>query len=1010
MVVEKEIPWCTIFLVLAAFTANTLVLIGNLDAAASFHTIGQSAGGWSDVGTAMAKSFDSELATLMNEVTLSLSHAVKDINEVNNQIDSMVSEIGKKSDTSLLELAGSATNVALMQQAGSTNAQQLPTQVAIQADDFALVKKAAMKDVKATVNAEVVKVNTVLRSFLKAITPALLQIGKWEISFGSKLQADIAEFGTTIDWVQKSFDTMMAKLKGPDPAWEEFMIYNTFNLFDPTANNCITQKDLLGAAAMYGVTPLQGIKGEKVFKEFADKDGCIDQDGYLNMLNAPGLDGIVTTVLRTYAEGLSKVAGTVGQARLRPAAAACVVTYLDFESAKNHTKVGWIVERLTNSSLPMAFTSVVMMELGMQASNPNILSTIDVGQLVIDFMLYQNMSATVEAFDLMSKPSFWTSEGFLPTQLSAVVGTVGHWMKEGISATQNGTNPAQLKAAAAEGSDKKVERDEKNGMDGKDIKDSKNSKDASGSKDTKASLLQVLQGAESSASALAEMDAMFKSGYTERMQTSAAAEIERQKHQDHLALVERRESLTESHSSSHLFRELLGGKTMSQGTLSPTEWQVLHQGVPAVPATLEFTKFLGWNASRDAGVFLHGCFKYSSTSSNQLNAFANEIKSFVGKTQSFLTTIMSYSGQKGIDFLDSEITGFVAGAEKALVSAIEPTIDAVVSTVIAKVKAIEPTIGGVDPQAIISEVKVEFASVVSAGAGSQKSMAMVQLDSGLPAGGAKDETMMVFEEIRTLMGDLMSLLPSAVSTVNGARDEVAQVAQVMTAIFEKFGVLAPSLFDDISFAYSALWTVYFIFLLPLTLGTLYYAMWASGWMGGPQAADWQEQSEEEAARPTGFCDRLSTCWTACCICCGSCHDSAMFFWSCIIIYQVIVLVIFIVAIVLCMLNGIKLFFTSSCLEIYMLDQSDMCLSVLNSVKGFISSFVVDPLIPLEDTCNRKSLLMCELIGAKMQRSMVYTTIFSFVSAILQFQLVIESCVLHERARMRRIVQEMQKRN
>merc|ERR1719375_2491617 len=201
----------------------------------------------------------------------------------------------------------------------------------------------------------------------------------------------------------------------------------------------------------------------------------------------------------------------------------------------------------------------------------------------------------------------------------------------------------------------------------------------------------------------------------------------------------------------------------------------------------------------------------------------------------------------------------------------------------------------------------------------------------------------------------MALLPSAVSTVNGARSEISKVAQMMTSIFATFGTLGPETFGDISFAYSALWTVYFILLLPLTVGTLFYGWWASGYFGGPQAADLQEESEAEAARPKGFCERIGVCYNACCRCCGKCHDSMMCFWSCMIIYQIIVLVIFIVGIVLCMLNGIKLFFSASCLEIYMLDQSDMCLSVLQSVKVFITTFVVDPLIPLEDTCNQQNL-------------------------------------------------------
>merc|ERR1719215_1728420 len=271
-----------------------------------------------------------------------------------------------------------------------------------------------------------------------------------------------------------------------------------------------------------------------------------------------------------------------------------------------------------------------------------------------------------------------------------------------------GTNPAAMSTAA---------------MDAALLEESAEESDESSDKPSDASLLEET----SATSALAQAEAKFKSGYVARLVSSAVAEIKRQKHQDHSALIERRESLTESHTSKHLFKELLGGKTMSRGSMTPTEWQVLHQGVPAVPATLEFAKFLAWNASRDSGIFLHGCFKYSSTSSNQLDAFANEIKNFVSKTQSFLTTIMSYSGKKGIEFLESEIMGFVKGAETALVSAIEPKVDAIVSRVIDEV---EKELNGAppDPATIIAKIRGELDSIMSGGSSTGSSMAMMQLE------------------------------------------------------------------------------------------------------------------------------------------------------------------------------------------------------------------------------------------------------------------------------------------
>lgn len=397
---------------------------------------------------------------------------------------------------------------------------------------------------------------------------------------------------------------------------------------------------------------------------------------------------------------------------------------------------------------------------------------------------------------------------------------------------------------------------------------------------------------------------------------------------------------------------------------------------------------------------MHACFKYSSTSSNQLDAFANNIQTFVGKTQSFLSTVETYSGQSGIDYIEENIDSFVSGAEHALLAAIEPLVASIVKAVIEQAeRAGTPT----DPDSIVKEVEKEFENIISGGASSTKSMVMLELERLQDSDGrgssssTGNTSMVVFEEISTLMSDLMALLPSAATTVGDARDEVESIAQTMNSIFEMFSTMGPEIFDDISLAYSVLWTVYFVLLLPLTLGTLWYGFWASGWMGGPAAIDWTEESTVELQRPKTCGERMATCYNACCICCSRCHDNLLCFWSCLIIYEIIVLIIFIVAIVLCMLNGIKLFMTSSCTQIYMLDQADMCTNVLTSVKSFIETFVVDPQIAIEDTCSEKSLLMCNLISTQMQTSMMYTTIFSFASAIFQFQLVIESCVLHERA-------------
>jgi hypothetical protein len=466
-------------------------------------------------------------------------------------------------------------------------------------------------------------------------------------------------------------------------------------------------------------------------------------------------------------------------------------------------------------------------------------------------------------------------------------------------------------------------------------------------------------------------------------------EIKRSTYRDQ---VEQRERLLgESATAISLFDAFLGGVTMSTGDflhgLTPTQWETLHAGVPAAPSTLRFAHFLAENCSRYADAYLHHVFDYTSSSSNQLDAFANHIQSFVSKVQSFLTTTKQYSGPHGIALLEAEFKGFVNGAEKSLVSAIEPVVAHVVDATMEKVKKEGRSL---DPQKLLQEVEAEM----KRGAGDVSELVSTHL--------------VVFHDLQTLFANLMALLPSAVTTVKEARAEVVQVAQNIASIFNVFEVKGPEIFNTISTVYKVLWITYFVLLCLLTCGILWYAFWASGWMGGPKAADDASALVEDEGRPRTFWDRMCCCCNACLSCASQTHDWQICFWSCVIIFQIIVLLVFLVAIVLSLLAGVKAFIGDACEQIYMLNQAPSCFNVLKSLKDFVSTFAVDPAIPLEATCNEKKLLICETLGPDMKRSVILTTCFSFLAAIFQFQLVVDSAILHERSVGRRELGKLEK--
>merc|ERR1719215_229039 len=134
----------------------------------------------------------------------------------------------------------------------------------------------------------------------------------------------------------------------------------------------------------------------------------------------------------------------------------------------------------------------------------------------------------------------------------------------------------------------------------------------------------------------------------------------------------------------------------------------------------------------------------------------------------------------------------------------------------------------------------------------------------------------------------------------------------------------------------------------MALLMLYYAFWAGGYFGGPQPLP---KDEDEAERPQTWLEKCGTCWSCCCACCMRCHDTQLCFWSCVILMQVIVLLMFIISIVLCILAGVKAFITAGCAQIYLLSDQATCTSTMRSVQSFISTFfVLDPNENLADIC------------------------------------------------------------
>jgi len=109
---NREIPWCTIILVIGALACHSLVLLGNLNTAAIFDKLGHSTTGWSHVGQNLGHSLSNELDVVMGNVTSKLTDAIGQMVMLKSNIDQAVSIIGSSTDVTLSQVKEKSATIA----------------------------------------------------------------------------------------------------------------------------------------------------------------------------------------------------------------------------------------------------------------------------------------------------------------------------------------------------------------------------------------------------------------------------------------------------------------------------------------------------------------------------------------------------------------------------------------------------------------------------------------------------------------------------------------------------------------------------------------------------------------------------------------------------------------------------------------------------------------------------------------------------------------------------------
>jgi len=864
---------------------------------------------------------------------------------------------------------------------------------------------------------------TFLDQLFEIIRPALLQIGKWVVSFGDKVTDKIESFMTSLDNVQKIFDQIMAKLSQSGGGGKEDMIGETYNLFDASQTGYISVADLQTVGQVYGVNALVGTKAEELFTTYdADGNGKIFPDEFNLFVDDPGVPNIMATVLRYYSKKLSTVSGNVAAARARDEVAIAVVEYFALVCAKNHTKVEWVSNALTNRSLPAAFSSDVMVQLAQNLDNPDQLTTVDIGSIVVREMLKQNAEYTGMLLALMKDATYWESEGYDPKEQNKCVERFTSWISNSpySSTAFAAEEEAVVTEGVLEGDGEFTKYNEVNLTNLTALE--------SGEENVTAVLLQE-QAASSAAAARsarigARAAAMTKAELQAMPARHKAAVEERQHIHQRSKIIAKRVRLMSQPMTPTVMalrNQLAIAFSSASGFNDPSgeEAAAINQGVPAKPETLLFAKYLASNSSATADRNVQLCFDYTSESSSPLDSFAVQIKNMIKKVQNFISLMQEFAGEEGINRIMWQIGNFTENAADDILTVIDENIEAYVAKMLSQKNyssprtLIEDVLGNYSSVLNFSRIKVRSPQILMM---QQEAVSGVELRKLQPAPGDIDPAALVgnlglgsvWSNLQYTLAMLNSALPTVIHDLKYARKEVSAVSSTLNSIFTTFSAKGPPIFALVAQLYKTLWVVYFVVFFMLTLGVLFYGMWASGFMGGPKAAA-AVQGEEWYERPSGFRDRCRICCHCCDACLRGCNDSHLCFWSVIILFQIIVLVMFVVAIVLCLLAGIKAFITAGCAEVYLLGDGSICTGTLQTVQGFLLSFLTQGAIPVHRACEEKTLLACQLIGAKLKTSAIFTVLGSVIAAVLSFLMVTESAILHERARWRRIFDEETKR-
>lgn len=417
------------------------------------------------------------------------------------------------------------------------------------------------------------------------------------------------------------------------------------------------------------------------------------------------------------------------------------------------------------------------------------------------------------------------------------------------------------------------------------------------------------------------------------------------------------DALLGSQRSRQLLEELLGTMLPASTQTSPEATRAVQKGKVAAPEVLQFAKWLAKNASRTAAMLTTRCFDYSARMSHHVQGLSSKMQGVSDKVFMALQLFSRYTSPEAVDDMASVFNSFEERASKEVFELCQRLVQE-------------------DPL-------------------SQRLR--------LPPNSTWAKIFRIMKEVKTL-------LPDVIESMEAAQMQTSSFSSSLSSVFEVMTDKLPFSFHLSASFWKGFWVTYFILFLIVDLLMLFWISWASGCLSQKTAesAEGEGKEVEEYEPPRTMKERFQVCMTSCNACMESRFvDKTMLFWSLLLLIELCIFVSFIFTLLLCMLAVLKIFIYSGCNQLYMLGDHQVCAEVMSNIKFWLTSFLnKDFLTPLT-VCDERLLLTCKLVSEDLLKSSVLTVVGGILGSFLNFQVIVESAILHERLRWRRAMDKPQ---